>query len=139
MKKLIFKLLRESLISESSNLETGISKFPIADPPIYGDSNYKERNGVIIDMKPIDYLSLVPHLELDDASEDNINDLASMMKDGVKIDPPTLYLDGNEVDNHDGRHRVYAAMRLGLKTVPVLMLDINNNSPELKGLKRQLG
>ena len=134
MKKLIFKLLRESLTSE-----TDIPTFPIADPPIYGDSNYKERNGVIINMKPIDYLSLVPHLELDDASEDNINDLASMMKDGVKIDPPTLYLDGNEVDNHDGRHRVYAAMRLGLKTVPVLMLDINNNSPELKGLKRQLG
>ena len=116
-----------------------VSKFPIADPPMYGDSNYKDRNGIIVDMKPQDYLYLVPHLELDDDSEDNIEDLASMMRDGVEIDPPTLYLDGNRVDNHDGRHRVYAAMRLGLNRIPVLFLDKNNNKPQLKGLKKQLG
>ena len=125
----IKKLLREGLIN----------KYPLADPPMYGNSNYKSRNGKIINMLPQDFLFLTPHLELDDASEENIEDLANMMKNGVEIDPPTLYLDGNQVDNHDGRHRVYAAMRLGLKTIPVLMIDINNKEPQLTGLKKQLG
>lgn len=125
--------------SETNETITEIDKYPISDPPMYGDSNYKSRNGKIIQMKPQDYLSLVPHLELDDDSEDNIEDLANMMSQGREIDPPTLYLDGTQVDNHDGRHRVYAAMRLGLKTVPVLMLDINGKEPQLKGLKKQQG
>lgn len=129
----------EVIGSETNETITEIDKFPIADPPMYGDSNYKSRNGIIIQMKPQDYLSLVPHLELDDDSEDNIEDLANMMSQGREIDPPTLYLDGTQVDNHDGRHRVYAAMRLGLKTVPVLMLDINGKEPQLKGLKKQMG
>lgn len=129
----------EVIGSETNETITEIDKFPISDPPMYGDSNYKSRNGKIIQMRPQDYLSLVPQLELDDASEENIEDLAGMMKQGVEIDPPTLYLDGTQVDNHDGRHRVYAAMRLGLKMVPVLMLDINGNEPQLKGLKKQQG
>ena len=79
------------------------------------------------------------HLELDDESEENIEDLVNMMKQGHKIDPPTLYLDGKQVDNHDGRHRIHSAMRLGLQRVPVLIIDINGDKPQLKGLKKQLG
>ena len=114
-------LLREGLINEVN--------YPLANPPQYGDTDYKVRNGKIILMDPKTYLGLVSKLDVsDEESLENIDDLANMMNQGIEIDPPTLYLDGNQVVNHDGRHRAYAAIKLGMREVPVLLLDINNKT-----------
>lgn len=148
VENIVFKMLRRNDFMEKlGNLSKDtyddqhtikeIEKFPVADPPMYGDSDYKSRNGIILQMKPQDYLSLVPHLEMDEESEENIDDLIDMMQQGVEIDPPTLYLDGPQVVNHDGRHRAHAGIKLGLSRIPVLMLDVNGKSPQLKGIKKQ--
>jgi hypothetical protein len=42
------------------------------------------------------------------------------------------------VVNHDGRHRVYAAIKLGMVEVPVLLLDIDNKSITDTNFKSQL-
>ena len=114
-------LLREGLINEVN--------YPLANPPQYGDTDYKVRNGKIVTMNTKTYLGLVPKLDIsDEESLENIDDLANMMNQGTEIDPPTLYLDGNQVIDHDGRHRVYAAIKLGMDKVPVLLLDKNNKT-----------
>ncbi len=129
--KLIKILLREGLINEVN--------YPLSDPPQYGDTDYKVRNGKIVSMNPKIYLGLVPKLDIsDEESLENIDDLANMMNQGKDLDPPTLYLDGTQVVNHDGRHRAYAAIKLGMDKVPVLLLDINNNRISNTSFKPQL-
>jgi len=99
-------------------------EYPLQDPPMYGDSDYKTRGGKIFQVTPKDYLSLVPSLDLsDEETQENIEDLASMMSGGQEIDPPTLYVYGNQVIDHDGRHRAYAAINLGMDKIPVLVID----------------
>ena len=101
--------------------------YPLANPPMYGDSDYESRGGRIISMSPDKYLSFTPALNLDDETQDNIEDLMNSMKQGREIDPPTLYLKGDRVVDHDGRHRAYAAKELGITELPVLIMDVDNN------------
>jgi hypothetical protein len=112
-------------------------KYPLQDPPLYGDSDYKSRNGVIRDFIPNYYLSLLPKLSLDDESLENIEILYNMIINGEKIDPPTLYLEGNKIVDHDGRHRAYAAIKAGLNNIPVLLLDVNNEIPQIENYVKQ--
>lgn len=95
-------------------------EYPLADfdrDGWYGNGTYKQDGGRIIWMKPDEYLSQVRPLTLDDVSEENIADLMQHIKDGGKLDPLVIYRDGKE----DGRHRAYAAMRLGITKVPVIV------------------
>lgn len=117
--KKIRKLIRETL--EIS--------YPISDPPMYGDSDYEKRGGKIIKITPKTYLSLVPILKMDEDSIENIEHIKSHIKSNKEIDPPTLYVDGNAIINHDGRHRAHAAMQLGIKKIPVLIIDKNQKEP----------
>jgi len=83
----------------------------------YGDLQYKDQGAKLVLMAPDKYLSMIKPLELDDASVDNIEDLANHIKSGRKLDPLKIYPDGGE----DGRHRAYAAKQLGVKRVPVII------------------
>jgi hypothetical protein len=102
------------------------SFFPLSDPPMYGDSDYKKRGGKIFYKSPSDFLRLVPELKMDEETIENIEDLKIHMKSGKEIDPPTLYVDGDVVIDHDGRHRAYAAIELGFGEIPILVIDANN-------------
>lgn len=105
------------------------NEYPVAVPPEYGDSDYKSRGGNIFSVPPEHFLNLVPKLDVDDEdSADNIEDLKNMMSQGRKIDPPTLYMNQGKVVDHDGRHRAYAAIDLGIKKIPVLVIDQNNET-----------
>lgn len=102
-------------------------EYPLANPPMYGDSDYEKRNGKIVNGSPKFFLSLVPKLDTNDEETiENIEDLSNMINNGQEIDPPTLYVDGNNVIDHDGRHRAYAAIKSGVNEIPILIIDINN-------------
>lgn len=108
--------------------ETYSGKFPVADPPEYGDSDYKMRGGRIIQGSPALFLSLVRQsLDIEDEETlDNVHDLAKLIESGKRLDAPTLYLNGNQVVDHDGRHRAEAVRMLGQEEMPILLLDIHS-------------
>src|SRR6056297_265603 len=83
----------------------------------YGDRQYREQGAQMKMMSPDQYLSRVRPLRLDDESEENIEDLMNHIRSGRTLDPLKIYPDGKE----DGRHRAYAAKRLGIKRVPVII------------------
>lgn len=100
-------------------------EYPIEDPPMYGDSDYKKRGGKIIQMSPSDFLKKVnKKLVVDEGSQENINYLKEMIANNKKIDPPTLYYQNGEVIDHDGRHRAIAAQELGINNIPVLVMEL---------------
>lgn len=114
--------------------------YPVADPPEYGDSDYKSRGGKIISGTPDLFMSLVrEEIDIEDEDTlDNIDDLANMMSNHMEIDPPTLYVDKNQVVDHDGRHRSEAARKLGYEDMPILIIDVNSLNVEgLDHLKKE--
>lgn len=101
-----------------SNLGLTESVYPIADyDEWYGDRQYKDQGAKMVMMSPDKYLAAVRPLQMDDESEDNIEDLINHIKSGRTLDPLKIYPDGKE----DGRHRAYAAKQLGIKQVPVIL------------------
>ncbi len=111
-----------------------LKKYPIASRgEWYGDANYKETGGKIVEMSPDEYLSQVRPLEIDEVSQENIDILAEHMTDGKTLDPLAIYQGGKE----DGRHRAYAAKKLGIEKVPVLTwgdeLNVKGNQPDSLG------
>jgi ribosomal protein S18 acetylase RimI-like enzyme len=99
-------------------LAEAATTYPIADAgDWYGDLQYRQDGARLVMMSPDEYLSRVRPLKLDDASEDNINDLMQHIQSGRTLDPLKIYADGRE----DGRHRAYAAQRLNIAQVPVIV------------------
>ena len=98
-------------------------KYPIADPPLYGHSNYRSTGGKLVEMRAKEYIRITPPLTIDEESEENIEILAEMIENGDEIDPPVLFMRGESVIDHDGRHRAYAARRLGIKWIPVIIFE----------------
>lgn len=123
--KTLFVLTRPDL-DKSKLSETS---YPIADyDEWYGDRQYKEQGAKLVKMTPDQYIARVRPLRLDDESEDNIEDLINHIKSGRTLDPLKIYPDGKE----DGRHRAYAAKRLGIKYVPVIVWPQINEADEIK-------
>lgn len=117
-------------------------KYPLADYDTwYGDRQYHEQGAKMVMMTPDKYLARVRPLTLDDESIENIDDLANHIQSGRKLDPLKIYPDGKE----DGRHRAYAAKKLGIKKVPVIVWPQKKTESEIKkphpsqtlGIKRQ--
>jgi len=99
--------------------------YPLEDPPMYGHSDYKSMGGKIVQMSPEEFLQRTNMpLEIDESSQENIDELKEMMQSGRTIDPPNLYLENNMVVDHDGRHRAVAAQQLGIITIPVLIMTV---------------
>jgi len=100
-----------------SNTSKTASAYPLAPrDEWYGNCNYKDAGGRMVQMSPDAFLAAVRPLTLDDTSRENIDDLKQHIESGRTLDPLTIYADGKE----DGRHRAYAAKELGIKSVPVL-------------------
>jgi len=125
--KEVRKIIRETLFE----IVFREDQYPISDPPLYSDSDYKKRGGKIFYKSPEEFLSLVPKLTLDDESIENIEILKDMIESDQEIDPPTLYVDGDDIVNHDGRHRAYAAIKSGIEEIPILVID--REGREIKG------
>ncbi len=87
----------------------------------YGDADYADRGGRMVEMSPQEYLSKVRPLNMDEVSRDNIDDLKQHIQAGKTLDPLAIYADGKE----DGRHRAQAAAELGINRVPVLLFTKN--------------
>ena len=105
--------------------KTAQLNYPLEDPPMYGHSDYKSHGGRIVQMSPEDFLQQTPHLEIDESSQENINELKDMILSGRKIDPANLYYRNGKISDHDGRHRAIAAQQLGIDSIPVLILELN--------------
>lgn len=101
-----------------NRMNESVSTYPIADTSDwYGDLQYKQDGAQMVMMSPDEYLRRVRPLEIDDSSQDNIDDLVRHIQSGRTLDPLKIYADGRE----DGRHRAYAAKQLGIKKVPVIV------------------
>ena len=98
--------------------------YPLEDPPMYGHSDYKNHGGKIVNMSPDDFLKKSPPLNIDESSQENIDDIKNMIISNHKIDPPTLYYKDEKILNHDGRHRAIAAKQLGITSIPVLIMEM---------------
>ncbi len=97
--------------------EEKLERYPVADRgEWYGDADYKERGGKIVQMKPDDYIDQVRPLDIDEESRENIDLLKQHMLEGKTLDPLAIYEDGSE----DGRHRAIAAKELDIPSVPVI-------------------
>ena len=98
-----------------------LQKYPLAPrEEWYGEANYQETGGRLVEMTPDEFLTRVRPLKIDEISRDNIDDLKSHMESGRTLDPLQIYKEGIE----DGRHRAHAARELGIEKVPVLTWDI---------------
>ncbi len=112
------------------NLFEGL-EYPMADRDRDGwwsDGTYEVMGGKIVMMSPDEYLSRVRPLDLDDESEENIEELMDRISNGLPLDPLKIYSDGKE----DGRHRAHAAKRLGVEEVPVIVFPPLNEEAETK-------
>ena len=122
-------------IAKSDKVDISVKEYPVADPPEYTHSNYKEQGGKIIQATPDEFLSLARDLKMDDEVRDNVDDLKRTMESGRKVDPATIYLKDGEIVGHDGRHRAIAAQELGIKDFPILVLDESHKPITAKSLK----
>lgn len=95
--------------------------YPLANPPVYGDSDYLATGGKIVQMSPAEYLELCPVLTLDEESQESIGILRDHIESGRELDPPMLRYVGSRVSTHDGRHRAHASIELGIEMIPVLV------------------
>lgn len=109
-----------------------------ADPPEYGHSDYKALGGKMVSAAPESFLELVTPVVHDEETEENVEYLAELLH-SRPVDPPALFLRGNKVVGHDGRHRALAAIKLGLRQIPVLLLDADGTEvpDSLDGLVSQ--
>lgn len=89
----------------------------------YSDGDYLARGGQLIWMTPRAFLLEVRLLAIDESSQENIDELKNHIINGGKLDPLKLYPNGKE----DGRHRAYAAIELGIASVPVISFRNHND------------
>lgn len=122
--------------------DDNIYSYPVQDPPDYSDRDYKARGGVLIHTTPDMFLSKVHKLELDDSSEENVEELMNFIKNNTPIDPAIVYIDNGIIINHDGRHRALASKKLNIDKFPVIVIDNDhtklNKSLDFSSLRKQI-
>ncbi|MFH2034520.1 MAG: JAB domain-containing protein, partial [Candidatus Margulisiibacteriota bacterium] len=99
-----------------------VKKYPTADiSKWYGDADYKQRGGRLVEMTPDEFLARAKPLEVDEEARDNIDDLKGHVESGRDLDPLAIYdNDKTKARNADGRQRAMAAKELGIEKVPVI-------------------
>ena len=105
----------------TDSLQEGL-EYPLEKKGLwYGDEDYQTRGGKLVYMSPDEFLLKAKPLELDDETQENVDDLILHIKSGRKLDPLALYsLDRNNVKASDGRHRALASKQLNIPQIPVL-------------------
>ena len=113
MKSHIKKLLRESLLSESESVFKSITNIPAR----------------VVNMSPSDYFKYCAKIQGTTYEQQFsylrkvvVDKLIGLMDDGVKMDMPYLNFIKGDI-SQEGRHRVKAAMDLGISSIPVLIID----------------
>lgn len=107
----------------SSNInESTITEYPLAPrDEWWGDGDYEARGGKLVYMTPDEYLDKATDIELNEDTQENVDDLKDHIMTGRPLDPLALYgLDKSNVQNSDGRHRAIMSKQLGFTRVPVL-------------------
>lgn len=111
--------------ADRSPVRVRATRYPLAPRDAwYADANYASTGGRLVEMTPDEYLRIVRPLTLDDVSRENIADLVAHVRRGGELDPLAIYANGKE----DGRHRAYAAKKLGIRIVPVLVFSARDRS-----------
>jgi len=133
------KVTLEPVEDKSDKVDIPVKEYPLADPPEYTHSNYKDQGGSIITSTPEEFLSLARDLKMDDEVRDNVrdnvDDLKKTMESGRRVDPAIIYLKDGKITGHDGRHRALAAQELGIKDFPILVLDESHKPVTAKSLQ----
>lgn len=83
-----------------------------------------EQDELIEYMSPKEYFGYCHGLSVyrNDTSQSAITNYMRQMKKGLKIYPPSLLFEQDELVKQDGRHRVIAAENLGIKQIPINMV-----------------
>ena len=78
----------------------------------------------IVEMSPDEFISETVRLFSGKESIDNgkVRRFAAMMKNGVKFDMPYLILESYP-PRYNGRHRAYAAKKVGIELIPAVLLN----------------
>lgn len=105
-------------------------------PPKFGNTNYKEKGGIVIQTSPKQYLAACLRLDVSVGNQNKIDELKHKIENGDSIDPPALFLKNGQVVRHDGRHRAVAALQLGIETIPVILVSLEGElTKEVKAQK----
>ena len=134
MKFYIKKLLRESLLNETENVFKSVTNIPDYDKLKDGkydelSSKYSNMSASVVNMSPEQYFKYCAQIQgttydqqFSYLRKQVVDKLIGLMDDDVKMDMPYLnFVKGST--SQEGRHRVKAAMDLGIKSVPVLVID----------------
>lgn len=93
-------------------------------PPRFGNTQYKEKGGVVIETDPKNFLDASLRLQPEVGSQNRIDALKMKIKQGVPLDPPALFMKNGKIVRHDGRHRATAAFQLGIPKMPVILFSL---------------
>lgn len=150
MKFYIKKLLRESLLNESENVFKGITNIPDYDKLKDGKydelpSKYSNMSARVVNMSPEQYFNYCAKIQKTTYEQqfsylrkEVVDKLIGLMDSGVKMDMPYLnFIKGGT--SQEGRHRVKAAMDLGIKSVPVLIIDSKEEEEGENTLSSKIG
>lgn len=120
--------------SQTKGFTTNTTDMPFYDEMLRKPEYFKEAKGLefkIVDMDPQDYLDRVakefkktnPEAGSFDtyANQDLINEYAQKMSAGEKF--PMLTFDTRNGFSQEGRHRAKAAIKAGIRKVPVMMVN----------------
>jgi len=138
--------LEELLVATEAQVKErpagSLDVYPAAMPPEYAFSNYEAVGGRMVEFTPDQFLALSSDLPIDAEVRENADDLAQMMLDGQRVDPPYLVVrNDGVVDSHDGRHRALAAKQLGIGKIPVLLMGEGGTAfpSTIRSIRPQLG
>ncbi|MDK1039265.1 MAG: hypothetical protein QGD91_10185, partial [Actinomycetota bacterium] len=118
-------------VAEDKVFDPEDPRYPLAPrDEWYGEADYHQRGGRIVEMTPDEFLADAARLTIDDVARENIDDLKRHILAGRQLDPLNLY-EGDTVRDSDGRHRAIAARELGIEKVPVVTFRPEADAPIL--------
>jgi len=138
MKGYIKKLLRESLLRESNGIFKGITNIPDYDKLMAGKYDelppkYSNMVADVVNMSPEQYFKYCAQIQgttyeqqFSYLRKEVVDKIIGLMDNGVKMDMPYLNFVKGET-SQEGRHRTKAAMDMGIKSIPVLIIDIRDD------------
>lgn len=96
-----------------------MKKYPLRDHIDWEEAHdYEKQGGHLTHMSPDEYLARVKPLNMDHDDKHIIHHFKKQMEKGEKFDPVAIESDGHP----NGRHRAHAAKKLGIKSIPVIMM-----------------
>lgn len=118
-------------VAEDTVFDPEDPRYPLAPrDEWYGEADYHQRGGRIVEMTPDEFLADAARLTIDDVARENIDDLKRHIVAGLQLDPLNLF-EGTTVRDSDGRHRAIAARELGIEKVPVVTFRPEADAPIL--------